>query len=122
MPPVETGSCIFFAVIEGLRAPRLSGAAPPHRYDYTALRAQNFAVVTTANGSTISDLSGLIYKALDVMLFPLRMVTVVVLALVLVAIVIIFAISVIIPLLLEGRFLYLAGWFRNLIKFCGLAA
>ena len=37
------GLLYFFAVIEGLRTPRLSGAAPPHRYDYTALRAQNSA-------------------------------------------------------------------------------
>ena len=40
------GLLYFFAVIEGLRTPRLSGAAPPHRYDYTALRAQNSAPLT----------------------------------------------------------------------------
>jgi hypothetical protein len=61
---------------------------------------------------------GLIY----IMLFPLRMVTVVILALVLVALVVILAICMVIQFFFKSRFLYLPGRFRNFIKFCRLTA
>ena len=100
-----------------------ANAASPGATGYHPLkRVPNSARLQLANTSPNSDLSGLIYIALDIMLFPLRMVTVVVLALVLVPLVVILAISVVISFLFESRFLYLPGRFRKFIKFCRLAA
>ena len=56
------------------------------------------------------------------MLFPLRMVTVVVLALVLVALVVILAICMVISVFFKSRFLYFPRRFRNFVKLCRLAA